>query len=75
MEFIDQTDLSRECDLDKLRPFEGLLSLRLDRSSPFSAESLSGSSRLSSVFRCDFDGFSESFFRACFKKKLSLSGK
>lgn len=70
--FIEQTDLSLDCDLDGLRPFEDFLSLRLDRSSPFSAESLSCSS---SVFRCDFDGFSESLFRACFKKKLSLSGK
>lgn len=51
-----QTNLSRECDLDKLLPLEGLLSLRLDRSSPCSAESLSGSC-CSSVFLCDLDGF------------------
>lgn len=55
MQFI--ADLSRECDRDKLRPLEGLLSLRLDLSSPFSAENLSGSC-CSSVFLCDFDGFS-----------------
>lgn len=56
MQFIDETNLSRECDLDKLRPLEGLPSLCLDRSSPYSAESLSGSC-CSSVFLCDLDAF------------------
>lgn len=72
--FLLLTNLSLECDLDKLRPLEDFLSLRLDRSSPFSAKSLSGCC-CSSVFLCDFEGFSDSLFRACFKKKLSLSGK
>lgn len=71
---ISRTHLSLECDLDKLRPFEDFLSFRLDRSSPFSAGCLS-CSWWSSDFLWDFDGFSESLFRACFKKKLSLSGK
>lgn len=50
------TNLSLECDLDELRPLEGLRSLCLGRSSPCSAEILSGSS-CSSDFLCDLDDF------------------
>lgn len=50
------TNLSLECDLDKLRAFEVLPSLRLDRSSPWSVESLSVSS-YSSVLLFDLEDF------------------
>lgn len=72
--------LSRERDLEWLLPRDVLLSFRLCRSSPFSATNLSRpfshcSRSCNSSDLCNLEVLSHSRLRACFKKKLVLSGK